>query len=100
MSSKHDFLVCFLLWRFLPGAAGGLRLPASTFAPTGNKQAREGELLHGSQVCLGYGREAALPGHPWRQGVLHHQVGAPGSLSHPQTKGRIQIWSVGSEKGT
>lgn len=41
---------------------------------TGYKQTREGDVLHRSQVCFGYGREATLPGHSRRQGVLHHQV--------------------------
>lgn len=43
---------------------------------TGYKQTREGDVLHRSQVCFGYGWEATLPGHSRRQGVQHHQVTA------------------------
>lgn len=74
---------------------------ASTYVPTGNQQAREGDLVHGSEVCLGVGREATLPGRPWRQGVLHHQVRRPGSVSHPQlrlqAKASVQIQFSGNE---
>lgn len=42
--------------------------------PSGHKQARQRDILHRSQVCAGNWRATALPGHPWRQRILHHQV--------------------------
>lgn len=60
----------------------------------GNKQTREGDVLHCSQFCPGYWREAALPRNPRRQGVLHYKVNIGDTVPGGKRASHIQYTSL------